>query len=97
MAYQPRKPIQWGKVLAHPRDYAIAQHDAKRKAHAKAWNESANERDGRVGTFEGGVIGLAYDHRAQFIGDTAPSKKELKRVVHEARITRQGNRHASGS
>lgn len=97
MAYSPRKPIKWGEVLTHPRDRAIAQHDAKRKAYAKAWAESANERDGRVGTFEGGVIGLAYDHRAQFVIDTAPSKKELKRVIHEARITRQGNRHAAGN
>jgi len=104
MAYSPRKPIRWGELLAHPRDLAQARAAAKTKAHAVAWAESSNERDGRVCilTHEG-LVEMAYDHRATLINETAPDKATLRRQAHQARqnraqvITPQGNRHISGS
>lgn len=96
MSYAKRAKINWAEALAHPRDRAIAQAEKLRRAHMRAWSDSANERDGRVCMFANvggaGVLVQGYDRRAEFMQVTLPSNSEAKatlsRQVHSAKQDR---------
>lgn len=97
MAYAKRAKPNWAEALTHPRDRAIAQAERLRRAHERAWSDSANERDGRVCMFANaspgaGVLVQGYDRRAEFLQVTLPSKAEarvtLSKQVHSAKQDR---------
>lgn len=107
MCYVKRPKISWAKALAHPRDYELLQQEKTRRAHANAWKESSNERDGRVCQFAGvgaaGVLVIGYDHRAEMLTATAPKASTLRSHAARARHNRAQagvrgeNRQAGGN
>jgi len=92
LSHKPK--INWARALAHPRDYELAQAERMRRAHTKAWADSASERGGRVCEFVGGTLAIGYDHRAELVDYTVPDKSTLRRQAHEARQQAQQDARA---